>query len=97
MKQARSKEGLSTHLARIWRGFKDFLYGFFMYGMVQEVVGRKIERERLFLLFTLGDFLGMPVFPGYYKLRLLPYCLPGLERWQRSSSRPKDMFTHLKE
>ncbi|MEJ2717986.1 MAG: hypothetical protein P8182_12745 [Deltaproteobacteria bacterium] len=90
-------KALSASLDRWWRGLKDFLYGFFIYGMVEEVAGRKREQEQVFLLIMMGDLVGLPIFSGYYKLRFLPYCLPRLARWKKEVIRPKDLFSMVQE
>ena len=97
MNQSEKNSSLSARLRRWWGALKDFLFGFFVYGMVQEVVDRRRKRERIFLLLVAGDFLGVPVFPGYYRLRLLPHCLPRLGPWRRYMLRPKDLFTVLED
>lgn len=90
-------EGLGASLNRWWRGLKDFLYGFFIFGMVEEVVGRKREREQIFLLIIMGDLVGLPIFSGYYRLRFLPYCLPRLARWKKEVIKPKDLFSMVQD
>ena len=97
MKQVPEREVWSAFPIRIWRALKDFLYGFFVYGMVEEVVGRKRQQEQVFLLLVMGDLLGVPVFSGYYRLRLLPYFLPRLERWKLALCKPRDLFSRLKD
>ena len=97
MKQTRGVEKESTSLGRLWKGFKDFLYGFLLHGMVEEVAGRRREAERTFFLLIMGDLFGVPVFSGYYRLRLLPHFLPGIESWKRSVHAPKDLFNLTNE
>jgi hypothetical protein len=36
------------------------------------------EIERMFVLITFGDIVGLPILPPYYTLRLLPYVVPAL-------------------
>ncbi|HEY68882.1 MAG TPA: hypothetical protein G4N97_11505 [Thermoflexia bacterium] len=49
------------------------------------------EIERLFVLITFGDIVGLPILPPYYTLRLLPYVVPTLNRWKRSLLRERDL------
>jgi hypothetical protein len=48
------------------------------------------EVERLFVLVTFGDLLGLPLLPPCYTLRLLPYVVPVLGRWKHGLSRERD-------
>jgi len=91
------EERAGASLKGWWRGFKDFLFGFFIYGMVEEVAGRKREQEELFLLVTMGDLIGLPIFPPYYRLRFLPYCLGRLARWKKEVVKPKDLFSEVRD
>ncbi|RLC98209.1 MAG: hypothetical protein DRI77_05560 [Chloroflexi bacterium] len=49
------------------------------------------EIERLFILITFGDLVGLPILPPYYTLRLLPYTVPAINRWKRSLLRERDL------
>jgi hypothetical protein len=54
-----------------------------------------VRRERaathmLFLLIVFGDMLGLPLLSPYFKLRLLPYIIPSIERWKRVLLRERD-------
>jgi len=49
------------------------------------------EIERMFVLITFGDIVGLPILPPYYTLRLLPYVVPALNRWKRSLLRERDL------
>jgi hypothetical protein len=97
MNQSEKNNSLSASLRQWWEALKDFLYGFFVYGMIQEVIGRRRKRERIFFVLVVGDLLGVPMFPGYYRFRLLPYCLPRLDPWRRHMLGPKDLFTTLED
>ena len=81
----------------LWKRLKDFFYGFAFYGMVREVTARKREEEDAFALLAAGDVLGLQVGPPYYRLRLLPYLMPGLARWKERMLRPKDLFHMAQE
>jgi hypothetical protein len=54
------------------------------------------EVERLFVLVTFGDLIGLPILPSYYTLRLLPYVVPVLNRWKCNLLRERD-WTDLAE
>jgi len=45
----------------------------------------------LFVLITMGDWLGIPILPPYYTLRLLPYVVPHLAGWKCCLLRERDL------
>jgi hypothetical protein len=57
---------------------------------VRDLRRGRSEAETLFLLIAFGELVGLPLLPPYYSLRLLPYVLPGLERWKRGLLRERD-------
>ena len=77
------------------QGVKDFLYGFFLHGMVSGVREKKGELEDLFMLFIVGETIGVPVFPGFYHLRLFPYYAARYPRWKKKTLKPKDLLDIL--
>ena len=74
---------------------KDFIYGFLLHGMASEVYERKIDLEDVCTLLFLGEIIGVPVFPGFYSLRLVPYYIPRFVRWKRKTLKPKDLLDIL--
>ncbi|MDQ7781647.1 MAG: hypothetical protein RDU20_02130 [Desulfomonilaceae bacterium] len=97
MKNPCNAESVRNSIRKGWRSLKDFLYGFFLYGMVQEVEGRRRQRESAFFLLVMGDLVGLPIFPCYYRFRLLPYCIAKLGPWKRNTLRPKDLFSNVSD
>ncbi|MBW2056757.1 MAG: hypothetical protein JRJ26_04580 [Deltaproteobacteria bacterium] len=79
------------------QGVKDFLYGFLLHGMVQEVHEEKADAEDLFTLLVLGETVGLPLFPGIYHLRLVPYCAGRFPRWKRRVLKPRDIFDMVRD
>jgi hypothetical protein len=79
------------------RAIKDFLYGFFLYGMVSGIYERKGELEDVFMLLIVGETIGVPVFPGFYHLRLVPYCAARFPRWKKKTLKPKDLFDLVRD
>jgi hypothetical protein len=82
---------------RIWhkvrhvvRPVQEFLYGMTIFDWVRGLRRERGEVERLFVLVTFGDLLGLPILSPYYTLRLLPYVVPLLNRWKRSLLRERD-------
>jgi hypothetical protein len=60
------------------------------YEWARDVRRQRGEVERLFVLITFGDLIGIPILPPYYTLRLLPYTVPLVNRWRRSLLRERD-------
>jgi hypothetical protein len=73
------------------KAVKDFLFGATSFEIHQTVRHEKLARRDLILLFSFGDLLGVPVFPPYYSLRLLPYFYPALESWKKRMVKEKDL------
>jgi len=69
----------------------EVLYGMTVFDWVRDARRRRGELERLFVLITFGDIIGLPILPPYYTLRLLPYVVPVLNRWKRSLLRERDL------
>jgi hypothetical protein len=72
------------------RALGEFLYGMTTYDWVRDLRRSRGEVERLFILVTFGDIVGIPILPPYYTLRLLPYVVPTVNRWKRSLLRERD-------
>jgi hypothetical protein len=72
------------------RAMRELLYGMTTYEWVRDVRRERGEVERLFVLITFGDIVGIPILPPYYTLRLLPYIIPTINRWKRSLLRERD-------
>lgn len=80
-----------------FRGIKDFLYGFLLHGMVSGVYEKRAELEDIFMLFALGETIGVPVFPGFYSLRLIPYYTARFPRWKKKMLKPKDLLDIVRD
>ena len=70
---------------------RDILYGMTIYEWIREVEKEKGSTQRLFVLITFGDLLGVPILPPYYSLRLLPYVVPLIQGWRMSMLRERDL------
>jgi hypothetical protein len=70
---------------------REFLYGMTVFEWVRDMQRKRGEIERLFVLITFGDIVGIPILPPYYTLRLLPYIVPTINRWKRSLLRERDL------
>ena len=69
----------------------EILYGMTIFDWLRGMRQQRGEIERLFVLVTFGDIVGIPILPPYYTLRLLPYVVPTLNRWKRSLLRERDL------
>ncbi len=87
---------LRDRLQRIAHAARQILYGMTTYEWAQSAKRERAEVERLFVLLSFGDLVGVPILPPYYTLRLLPFVVPALNRWKRSLLRERD-WTDLAE
>jgi hypothetical protein len=78
-------------LSKCWRTLKDVIYGMTTYEMVRDLKKERARREHLFVLITMGDWVGIPILPPYYALRLLPYVLPQITGWRCCLLRERDL------
>ena len=66
-------------------------YGATIYEMVRDLKKERAHVEHLFSLIVFGDFLGIPILPAYYTMRLLPYVMPTISSWKRTMLRERDI------
>jgi hypothetical protein len=83
-------QAVKKALRRARHAAAEFFFGLTTFGWVREVRRQRAEANLLFLLIACGDMLGLPLLPPYYALRLLPFIMPGLERWKRVLLRERD-------
>lgn len=82
-------------LRGLYRTTLDVFYGATVYDWVRELQKERGMLERVFVLAVFGDFLGVPILPPYYALRLLPYVVPAIEGWRHSMLRERDLVDLL--
>ena len=82
---------MENRLSRIIKNVRDFFFGATAFEIQQTVQQEKLARMDLILLFSFGDLLGIPVFPPYYSLRLLPYFHPAFASWKKRMVKEKDL------
>jgi len=61
------------------------------YEFEAELKKEKGNLNNLLMLMVFGDLVGLPIFPPYYSMRLLPYILPSYKTWRRNILREKDL------
>jgi hypothetical protein len=84
-------ESVQDRIRHAVRAVREFLYGMTIFEWVRDMQRKRGEIERLFVLITFGDIVGIPILPPYYTLRLLPYIVPTINRWKRSLLRERDL------
>src|SRR5919109_1635598 len=75
-----------------WQVLSDFFYGMTGYQFADHARELKQESESLFLIVTLGDWVGVPIMPPAYSLRLLPYVVLKMGNWKRQLARRKEFW-----
>lgn len=83
-------EEILDKLRRIGKATGEVIYGMTTFDWVRDMQRERGEVERLFVLITFGDLVGLPILPPYYTMRLLPYIVPTINRWRRSLLRERD-------
>lgn len=83
-------ENIRDRLGQARRAAGEIFYGMTVYDWVRDLRRERGEIERLFVLITFGDIVGLPILPPYYTMRLLPYVVPTINRWKRSLLRERD-------
>ena len=89
-------QNIRSRIHDLRQTLSQILYGMTTFEWVRGVRRERAEVERLFVLVTFGDMLGLPLLPPYYTLRLLPFVVPALNRWKHSLLRERD-WTDLTE
>jgi hypothetical protein len=84
------KMRMGEKIERVRKFFKDFFVGMAYWEIEQTAIREKVPRQRLFLLLTFGDLLGVPLFSPYGSLRILPYVFPFIDSWKKGMLRERD-------
>ncbi len=84
-------ERLKNYIRRAMKTANQMIYGATVYEMVRDLKKERAHLEHLFVLIVFGDFLGIPIIPPYYTLRLLPYITPTISCWKRTMMRERDI------
>ncbi len=78
-------------LKKILKTLSEFLYGVTAYELQLELRKERGRLNNLLMLTVFGDIAGLPLFPSYYSMRILPYIIPIIETWKRNLFREKDI------
>ncbi|MCX8110747.1 MAG: hypothetical protein N3D15_05815 [Syntrophorhabdaceae bacterium] len=70
---------------------KEFFYGMTLFELEKELLKERGHLNNLLMLIVFGDLIGLPIFPPYYSMRLLPYVIPHMDKWKRGLLREKDL------
>jgi hypothetical protein len=74
------------------RALAEIFYGATGYEFERQAAQSRADLENLFVFLVMGDYLGVPVLPPYYALRLVPYLMETLPYWRRRVLRPRGAF-----
>jgi len=85
-----TREHIRESVRHIIHVAREILYGMTTFDWARDLRRERGEVERLFVLITFGDIIGLPIMPPYYTMRLLPYIVPTVNRWKHSILRERD-------
>jgi hypothetical protein len=77
------------------RSIKDYLKGFFLYGLLNHLYAEKRCVDELFMVGLFGNLIGIPSLFNYYHLRLMPYYVRRLDPWKRRVLKERDFFDRV--
>ncbi len=89
--QGGGRKKMRSSIERLRKVLQDFFFGAAYLEFEHAARQEKTARLDLILLLSYGDLLGVPVFPPYHSLRLLPYFFPALNSWKKRMVREKDL------
>jgi hypothetical protein len=75
------------------RAIKDYLKGFFLYGLLSHLYAEKRCVENLFMLGVFGSAVGFPLLFNYYYFRLMPHYVRHLGPWKKE----RDFFDQVSD
>jgi hypothetical protein len=73
------------------KAVREVMYGWLFHELDIEMRKEKGHLEDLFGLVVFGDFVGLPILPPYFSLRLLPFMVPTVHKWKRRILRERDL------
>jgi hypothetical protein len=82
---------ISGILGKTRKTLNEVFYGMTAYELQLEMKKEKGALNNLLMLMVFGDIIGVPLFPPYYSMRLLPFVVPHITTWKRNIQREKDL------
>ena len=82
---------LTAILGKTRKTLNEVFYGMTAYQLELELKKEKGGLNNLLMLMVFGDIIGVPLFPPYYSMRLLPFVVPHITTWKRNIHREKDL------
>lgn len=76
---------------------REFAFGFFVFDPLITIKKILWMINMAFMDITIGDMLGIPILPPLYRLKLLPYWYPNIERWRNMRMREYDVTDLIRE
>jgi hypothetical protein len=80
-----------TGFDRMLKALGEVFYGLTVHELEREVRKERGDLDKLLMLIVFGDLVGLPLFPPYYSMRLLPHIIPFYKTWKRSVLRERDI------
>lgn len=75
---------------------KEFFYGFAVLPHIKTLEKLKFEEDIKFITLAMGDLIGIPTTP-FYKLALLPYFFPMINKWKEHVLSEKGALEKIQE
>ena len=82
---------LAAILGKTRKTLNEVFYGMTAYELELELKKEKGTLNNLLMLMVFGDTIGVPLFPPYFSMRLLPFIIPNISTWKRNIQREKDL------
>ena len=82
-------------MRRLKVALRDFLIGATVYDMIKDLQEKRLITEYMLMSVVIGDVFGYPV-SSYYRLRMLPFWLPRLQKWKHRMLKERDITDKLK-
>jgi len=76
---------------RLRSALRDFIFGAALMEFQKVAREERTARQDLFLVVVFGDFIGIPILPSPYALRLVPHIIPNLPSWKKRMVRKRDL------
>ncbi|OHD67902.1 MAG: hypothetical protein A2W19_06535 [Spirochaetes bacterium RBG_16_49_21] len=82
---------LADRLNNCRKALNEIFYGMTAYELELELRKERGYFNNLLMVMIFGDLAGLPLFPSYYSMRLLPYVIPIIAKWKRNILRERDL------